>query len=62
MNEVLPKRVLLTLGEIKRIGIFEEFCDSEKFDKRGIITGVSDDAMFSIKSKLLPDGWVVAET
>lgn len=57
MSNKLPERIILPLGELKRIGIFKEFCKSEIFDEEGIISRVADDAMFSFDSYLLPDGY-----
>lgn len=57
MRKVLPKRIILTIGEIKRIGIFKEFCKSEDFDENGIICRTHDDTIFSLESDLLPDSY-----
>lgn len=57
MDKMLPKRLILALGEIRRIGIFQEFCKSERFDEHGIISRTHDSAMFSLESDLLPDGY-----
>lgn len=54
MEKVLPERIILTIGEIKRIGIFKEFCQSECFDEYGVISRTLDDGLFSLDSKLLP--------
>jgi hypothetical protein len=49
-----PKRIILTMGEIKRIGMFSEFCKSEQFEEDGAIQLASDDMMFSLNSDILP--------
>jgi hypothetical protein len=54
MDKVLPKRIILTIGEIKRIGIFKEFCKTERFDEHGIISRTHNDGIFSLYSTILP--------
>lgn len=50
----LPERVILSLGEFKRIGIFSEFCSSEKFPEDFIMEYSTDDMIYSFDSKILP--------
>jgi hypothetical protein len=54
----MPKRIILTIGEIKRIGIFRDFCKSERFDENGVVSRTHDSAMFSLESDLLPAGYI----
>ncbi|MEK3955666.1 MULTISPECIES: hypothetical protein [unclassified Psychrobacillus] len=58
MNRPLPRRLILSLGEIKKIGIFEDFCSSEQFEVDGIISRVSEEAIFAFDSNLLPIDYV----
>jgi hypothetical protein len=54
MDKVLPERIILTIGEIKRIGIFKEFCKSECFNEFGVISRTLDDCLFSLYFNILP--------
>lgn len=53
----LPERVILSFGEIKRIGILSEFCESEYFSENGIIALATDDMVFSLDSNILPENY-----
>jgi hypothetical protein len=54
MDKELPERIILTIGEIKRIGIFKEFCKSERFDEYGVVSRTHEDGLVSLDSKILP--------
>lgn len=58
MAKQLPKRLILSFEEIKRIGILTEFCKSENFTEEWMIKRCTDDMIFSFYTEILPKGYV----
>jgi len=57
MSKELPQRLILTFGEIVRIEMLADFCESEDFTEDFMIGYVRDDMVFSFDSKILPKNY-----
>ena len=52
-----PKRLILPIKEIRRLGFYEEFCLQEGFAVETVDYHATDDMIFSFNSSLLPKGY-----